>query len=206
LIIETLKSTGMAFYGLYVGNICFPKRFIQEALNEESYDVRDAEVVTSGNADHVILWFHTKAYWTSARPAFIQWQPVGNHVRLKAYPANKQPPAGLVAREVPKIEAKVKMIQVNLTDLVSAWDHDRNLPNKVFAAPTWKTAQNAEKTEKKIASETELNREVDEAFQVAAGSARTETEIDGKAKAEIDQLFGVPTHGYRTRAKGSPSQ
>jgi hypothetical protein len=126
----------MAFYDLYVGNIGFLKRFIQEALNEESYDVRDAEVVTSDNADHVILWFHTKAYWTSARAACIQWQSVGNHVRLKTYLANKQPPAGLIAREVPKIEAKVKMIQVNLTNLISAWDHDRNLPNKVFAAST----------------------------------------------------------------------
>ncbi len=123
-IIKTLKnSTGMPFHGLYVGNINkFPKRFIQEALNEESYDVRDQEVEPNGSANYVILWFHTKAYFNGARAAFIEWQPIGNHVRLKVYPSNKPPPAGLIAREVPKIDAKVKKIQKNLTDLVLAWD------------------------------------------------------------------------------------
>lgn len=192
----------MALYGLFVGNIGFPKRFLQEALNEESYDVRDEEVVTSGSANHVILWFRSKAYYNGARAAFIQWQPVGNHVRLEAYPASKQPPAGRVARAVPKIEAKVKKIQVNLTELVLAWDHDRNLPNKVFAEPAWKTAQKAEKAEERAAREAENNREVDEAFHVAPAEAGTES----KTQAELDRQLGVPTHGDRTCAKGSPSQ
>jgi len=176
----------MPFHGLYVGNINkFPKRFIQEALNEESYDVRDQEVEPNGSANYVILWFPTKAYFNGARAAFIEWQPIGNHVRLKVYPANKPPPAGLIAREVPKIDAKVKKIQKNLTDLVLAWDHDHNLPNKVFAEPAWKAAQKAKTEKERIAWEAENDLEVDEAFRVAAEQEEAQT------KTELDRQLGV---------------
>ena len=88
-------------------------------------------------------------------------------------------------REVPKIDAKVKKIQKNLTDLVLAWDHDHNLPNKVFAEPAWKAAQKAKIEKERIAWEAENDLEVDEAFRVGAEQEEAQT------KTELDRQLGV---------------
>jgi len=68
---------------------------------------------------------------------------------------------------------------------VLAWDHDHNLPNQVFAEPSWKAAQRAEKVKEQAEWEAENDREVDEAFRIAA------EEEEAKTKAELDRQLGV---------------